>query len=85
MSFSCWLQGGKHAQGCGSNKWLFSCCISENDIIQSGLDIGKVRNPEYIIQEKRVRPPSTKLKIKFPKKNILRRRTDDGSYHQVRI
>ncbi|XP_064542284.1 uncharacterized protein LOC135431234 [Drosophila montana] len=29
LSFSCWLQGGKHAKGCGSNKWLFSCCIAE--------------------------------------------------------
>lgn len=27
MSFSCWLQGGSHTQGCGSNKWLFSCCV----------------------------------------------------------
>ncbi|XP_054739228.1 serine proteinase stubble [Anastrepha obliqua] len=27
LSFSCWLQGGRHAKGCGSNKWLFSCCI----------------------------------------------------------
>jgi len=29
LSFSCWLQGGKHAKGCGSNKWLFSCCVSD--------------------------------------------------------
>jgi len=29
LSFSCWLQGGKHAKGCGSNKWLFSCCVAE--------------------------------------------------------
>ncbi|XP_002068836.2 uncharacterized protein LOC6646259 [Drosophila willistoni] len=28
LSFSCWLQGGKHAKGCGHNKWLFSCCIA---------------------------------------------------------
>lgn len=27
LSFSCWLQGGRHAKGCGANKWLFSCCI----------------------------------------------------------
>lgn len=29
LSFSCWLQGGRHGEGCGSNKWLFSCCIQE--------------------------------------------------------
>ncbi|XP_055917829.1 serine proteinase stubble [Eupeodes corollae] len=32
LSFSCWIQGGKHAKGCGNNKWLFSCCVSENEI-----------------------------------------------------
>lgn len=31
LSFSCWLQGGKHAQGCGDNRWLFSCCITDKD------------------------------------------------------
>lgn len=31
LSFSCWLQGGKHVQGCGDNRWLFSCCITERD------------------------------------------------------
>lgn len=30
LSFSCWLQGGRHAKGCGANKWLFSCCIGGN-------------------------------------------------------
>lgn len=29
LSFSCWLEGGRHGEGCGSNKWLFSCCIHE--------------------------------------------------------
>lgn len=29
LSFSCWLQGGRHAEGCGNNKWLFSCCIQD--------------------------------------------------------
>lgn len=29
LSFSCWLEGGRHAEGCGSNKWLFSCCIRD--------------------------------------------------------
>lgn len=29
LSFSCWLEGGRQADGnkCGSNEWLFSCCI----------------------------------------------------------
>ncbi|XP_067630324.1 serine protease 33 [Eurosta solidaginis] len=30
LSFSCWLQGGRHAKGCGANKWLFSCCIGDS-------------------------------------------------------
>lgn len=32
FSISCWLQGGRNVKGCGDNKWLFSCCVSENDI-----------------------------------------------------
>lgn len=31
LSFTCWIQGGRHAQGCGDNKWLFSCCVPEGD------------------------------------------------------
>lgn len=31
LSFSCWIQGGHHAEGCGENKWLFSCCISDGE------------------------------------------------------
>lgn len=31
LSFSCWIQGGHHVEGCGENKWLFSCCISEGE------------------------------------------------------
>lgn len=41
LSFSCWLQGGKHAQGCGGSKWLFSCCVSENEINQTALKVVK--------------------------------------------
>ena len=102
LSFSCWLQGGKHAQGCGNNKWLFSCCISENDVKLTVNDFAKngktIRKPaappEYLVstsssivssreKENKLRPPTTKLKGKFPKKNILRRRTDDSNVHQV--
>ncbi|XP_037928577.1 serine protease 40-like, partial [Teleopsis dalmanni] len=32
LSFSCWLQGGKNAAGCGSNKWFFSCCVTEENV-----------------------------------------------------
>lgn len=31
LTFSCWFQGGKSTQGCGTNKWLFSCCVSEKE------------------------------------------------------
>lgn len=65
LSFSCWLQGGIHATGCGSNKWLFSCCVSENEIF-SVSDYG-LRNKNAMQQPN----------LKFYKKNILRRRTDD--------
>lgn len=66
LSFSCWLQGGIHATGCGSNKWLFSCCLTENDIF----------SVDYGIRNKNVVQPPT-INFKFSKKNILRRRTDD--------
>ncbi|XP_030368862.1 serine protease 33, partial [Scaptodrosophila lebanonensis] len=69
LSFSCWLQGGKHAKGCGSNKWLFSCCISEPQHA-SPLDnfVGSAFN-EY-----------GKLKLSLnslPKRVMLRRRDDN--------
>lgn len=32
LTFSCWLQGGKSSHGCGSNKWLFSCCVAKKEI-----------------------------------------------------
>lgn len=31
LSFLCWLDGGHHRIGCGNNKWLFSCCET-NDV-----------------------------------------------------
>ncbi|KAJ6642862.1 Serine proteinase stubble, partial [Pseudolycoriella hygida] len=61
LSFSCWLQGGMHATGCGSNKWLFSCCVSVAD--------HKIRNKNI--------KQMTNMNFKFYKKNELRRRTDD--------
>lgn len=38
LSFACWLQGGKHAKGCGGNKWLFSCCVVDNEIVHNNLN-----------------------------------------------
>lgn len=117
LSFSCWLQGGKHVHGCGDNKWLFSCCVSEEDALLAtastayasqvvystgggggggvnggvtggggsggGGGIGLIQNirkPLYTTaKDKSIRPASAKLKLKFAKKNILRRRTDDSN------
>ncbi|XP_053693240.1 serine proteinase stubble [Sabethes cyaneus] len=32
LSFSCWLEGGRHVAGCGENRWLLSCCVKDNDL-----------------------------------------------------
>lgn len=37
LSLSCWLQGGKHAHGCGDNRWLFSCCITDTESTRPSL------------------------------------------------
>lgn len=104
-------------QGCGDNKWLFSCCVSEEDALLGtastayasqivyntggGVGVGgilagssgggggggggigmiqNIRKPLYTAaKDKSVRPASPKLKLKFAKKNILRRRTDDSN------
>lgn len=97
LSFSCWLQGGKHAQGCGDNKWLFSCCVSEKDSMVTAVGasasaspiaytgsasnlVKTIRKPYGLLKEKHARQSTTKInKLKFPKKNILRRRTDDSN------
>uniref|UniRef100_A0A182SLM8 Peptidase S1 domain-containing protein n=1 Tax=Anopheles maculatus TaxID=74869 RepID=A0A182SLM8_9DIPT len=31
LSFSCWLEGGRHVSGCGDNRWLMSCCVYDNE------------------------------------------------------
>ncbi|XP_050072357.1 uncharacterized protein LOC126560440 [Anopheles maculipalpis] len=31
LSFSCWLEGGRHVSGCGDNRWLMSCCVYETE------------------------------------------------------
>lgn len=54
LSFSCWLQGGKHVQGCGNNKWLFSCCVSENDGYKQSHKIKKLTSfPKRTILRRR--------------------------------
>ncbi|GAB0088365.1 uncharacterized protein DMENIID0001_027690 [Sergentomyia squamirostris] len=68
LSFSCWLQGGRHAQGCGDNRWLFSCCIPDK--------------PEPIIippQVPIVRPLKAAASKIYPKVALLRRRIDTES------
>ncbi|KAL9707092.1 hypothetical protein quinque_010610 [Culex quinquefasciatus] len=35
LSFSCWLEGGRHVAGCGDSRWLFSCCVKDGDLITS--------------------------------------------------
>lgn len=71
LSFSCWIQGGRHAEGCG-NKWLLSCCIPEtetdsnSDIIFNGPTLNMM--------------PKVKSQMNPPmfKQNMLRRSGDNG-------
>lgn len=83
LSFSCWLQGGKHAQGCGNNKWLFSCCLSEN-YFNDGNHSSKLRKPNLSGQTTPANKFKSKFKRRYQKKSPLRRRTDDN-YGQVSI
>lgn len=64
LSFSCWLEGGRHASGCGSTNWLFSCCVFEQEEDYSYADnsISKVVRKAYVPNQK--------------KRNVIRRRTD---------
>lgn len=62
LSFSCWIQGGRHAEGCG-NKWLLSCCILDMEA-----------KPPNIISE----IPSQMMPSSIVKQNMLRRRMDDN-------
>lgn len=91
LSFSCWLQGGRHAQGCG-NHWLFSCCVAElkasNGLsASSGTTSYTVPIPLSIVKQQR---PKIKLKqtilkqsggsnavVGINKNKILKRRLDD--------
>lgn len=83
LSFSCWIQGGRHAEGCGENKWLFSCCISENEMeFSSAIGFKAPIKSNYFENELPTRFNMPKIKsqiISTPnfKHNMLRRRMDD--------
>lgn len=76
LSFSCWLQGGKHAKGCGSNKWLFSCCIAQphqqqqqhQSPLENLVDYGKL-----------------KMGLSSLPKRIMLRRRDDNELLSVKV
>ncbi|XP_049530291.1 serine proteinase stubble [Anopheles darlingi] len=36
LSFTCWLEGGRHVSGCGENRWLMSCCVPESELVTPG-------------------------------------------------
>lgn len=77
LSFSCWIQGGRYAKGCGENKWLFSCCVPELGSTAAEL-MGSFANPYYEIDVPTRFGVVSKLKPKV-KQNMLRRRIDDDT------
>lgn len=76
LSFSCWIQGGRHVSGCGDNRWLFSCCVGDGDLVP----MMSFARPSYLEKEPLpMRFTLTKLKMKptAAQQNVLRRRIDD--------
>lgn len=76
LSFSCWIQGGRHAEGCGENKWLFSCCIAEDTNFNSPITFGSPVKPSFFDDDLQTRlniMPSSIFK-----QNMLRRRMDSN-------
>lgn len=64
-------------QGCGDNKWFFSCCVSEDDMP----NFGSSTSPSPSLMKLKLQPlmgPAS-----FPKKEFLRRRADDISNLQI--
>lgn len=86
LSFSCWIQGGRHAEGCGENKWLFSCCISDNELdFNSAINYNTPIKPNYFDNDLPMRFNMGKMKAHMMtpttptyKHNMLRRRMDDN-------
>lgn len=87
LSFSCWIQGGRYAKGCGENKWLFSCCVPEADTAAAEL-MGSFGNPYYEnevptrftvtkLHSKQALPSMSQSSSTSVKQNMLRRRIDD--------
>ncbi|XP_055380278.1 serine proteinase stubble isoform X2 [Condylostylus longicornis] len=68
LSFQCWLQGGRHANGCGGNKWLFSCCVKDSDKFQTSA------TTTNIIKQKR----NKKIAL-LPKRIMMKRRDEDNN------
>lgn len=95
LSFSCWIQGGRYARGCGENKWLFSCCVPESD--STAVELMATFANIYHENEVPTRFSVTKLKSKFDqpsvslpptmpiKQNMLRRRIDDESVSDLNV
>lgn len=85
LSFSCWIQGGRHAEGCGDNtyKWLFSCCVPETEIeFNSIAHNGPVKSGYFDNDMPSRFNAMTKIKTQMKqttpvKQNMLRRRMDD--------
>ncbi|XP_022233311.1 plasminogen [Drosophila obscura] len=78
LSFSCWLQGGKHAKGCGSNKWLFSCCIAAAaDPQHPHLSQSQLPHPQSSLANL-IDYGQLKISLQgLPKRIMLRRRDDN--------
>lgn len=72
LSFSCWLQGGKHARGCGNNKWFFSCCIAAEGDISPAANLVETALVEY-----------NKKVTNLPKRVFLRRRDENDISSKV--
>ncbi|XP_055319942.1 serine proteinase stubble isoform X2 [Sitodiplosis mosellana] len=85
LSFSCWIQGGRHTEGCGENKWLFSCCISDNELdFNSAISFNAPIKANYFDNDSPMRFNMGKIKahpmtptVPTFKHNMLRRRMDD--------
>jgi hypothetical protein len=53
LSFSCWMEGGRYVQGCGTNKWLYSCCIIEKERYSSATKLKIVNLPNKNLLRRR--------------------------------
>ncbi|XP_029709058.1 plasminogen [Aedes albopictus] len=80
LSFSCWLEGGRHVAGCGDSRWLFSCCVKDNEVssssamITSKLAFAAPMRP--MVAPVPVVPMKTMSYAAPKKSSFLRRRSD---------